>query len=97
MKYCASTACKQDRYFSEDEDFCSVCREELTPCIRCLCGQQEFSPKNRHEDKACRKCGERLTPDYLGQCMSRQLKGMVEEIKGKQASAAIAIAPFYVN
>ena len=81
-RYCANPDCPQDRWFSFNEDYCSMCREETTPCIRCLCGDDEYHPKATNHP-ACDRCGERWTPDYLALCMSVQLKGMVREISEK--------------
>ena len=90
MKYCASQTCPQERYFTNDEDWCSICQQELTPCIQCLCQHwMEYNPKNRHENKACPGCGERFSDDYLGRCMSQQLAGMVREIAVKKSVEAV--------
>ena len=83
MKYCPTQECRQTRYFSNDEEWCSICREELTPCIQCLCGEEEINPRCKWEAKACPKCGERFTDEYLGRCMSAQLKGMLAEITAR--------------
>mgnify|MGYP001585284881 CR=1 FL=1 len=86
MRYCGNHDCRQARYFGEDEVYCSRCRQELTPCIQCLCLEEEFNPKNPTEVKACPSCGERLTDTYLGQCMAAQLKQMVGTIAEKASA-----------
>ena len=85
MKYCPNAVeCGEMRYFSNHELWCSQCREELTPCIRCLCGGSEVHPRYPLEAKACPRCGERFTEAYLGQCMAAQLREMVSEIAARK-------------
>lgn len=86
MRYCGNRDCPQTRYFSDDEEWCSVCRTSLTPCIRCLCGEEELNPRNPHEVKACKYCGERFTPTYVGQCMKAQLGELVQQVSQKLSS-----------
>ena len=93
MTYCSNLACLPGRvaYISDKAHHCQDCGTELTPAIRCLtCAQQgevvEINP--RQLTPYCRGCGTKLTDDYLGQCMSQQLAGMVKEIAERKSVEA---------
>lgn len=83
LRYCATQDCPQDRWFSFNEPYCSMCRQETAPCIQCLCGEEEYHPKQKRAQVVCAKCGTRWTPEHLAACLSAQLKGMVSEIAEK--------------
>ena len=85
-QYCGNQACNQTRWFDHTERYCSGCREELTPAIVCLCGEDEYHPRLAYPPKVCTNCGARWTEEYLGQCIKAQLDGMVKEITEKQAA-----------
>lgn len=95
LTYCADKACAQQSWLAAYEgDYCPKCGGELTPCIECLCGESEYNPKLPKLMPAfCRKCGAKWTEDYLGQCMSQQLKGMVSKIAEKQATLSLMFTP----
>ena len=78
MKYCANETCRKQDWCDNADVVCGRCQTELTPCIQCLCGEGEYNP--RFPDVSCQKCGTQWTKDYLGQCMSVQLKEMVKNI-----------------
>ena len=87
MKYCPNPKCaKGDVWEADYLQQCSGCQTELTPCIRCLCGESTYNPRARGHSwcaNFCAHCGHAWTEDYLGRCMAAQLKGMVREIAEK--------------
>ena len=87
LQYCADVTCSNDVWKANCTGrYCEGCGEEMTPCIRCLCGKTEYNPRTpQWMPKFCSVCGQQFTDAYLGQCMAAQLKGMVREITTKQS------------
>ena len=91
--YCANQDCRNGGGYGT---VCKECGRELTPEIRCLCGERGFNPKRFPWQPAgerayllprfCEACGAELTEAYLGRCMAAQLKEMVKEIAAKQSA-----------
>ena len=85
MRYCSNPMCASRIWLAECAgSFCPECGQDMTPCIRCLCGKTYYNPRTpEFMPKFCPHCGKAFTEAYLGQCMAAQLKGLVGQITEK--------------
>ena len=83
-QYCGNPACAHRLGYYFGQQHCQDCGEELVPCIICLCREQAFNL--RLLPKHCVQCGAKLTTEYLGRCMQRQL-GQMASVIAKWLSA----------
>lgn len=88
MMYCGNTACLSTVWKCDsDGAFCQGCGQELTPCIQCLCGKNEYNPRTpKYMPTYCGHCGKQFTEAYLSECMRQQLGQMVNKIAAKQTA-----------
>ena len=88
MKYCSryDPTTHLSSWTFDTGTYCQDCGTELTPEIRCRCGEISFNPMSTHPPKFCTACGRKWTEAYLAECMSVQLKGLVNQITEKHSA-----------